>query len=162
MSIGWQDSYLGQLRSIVGHRLLMAPGVRAVMRDREGRILWVRRADNGTWVMPAGSLEPGESVRECLTREVREETGLQVNHAVLFAIYTGPRFEYTNMYGDHNKMLAFAFLVENWSGDLMTGTDETIDARFFYHHEVPEMPALYRETIADLAHYLNESQVILK
>ncbi len=158
----WKDSYLGQLRNLVGHRMLIAPGARAVIRDREGRILLVRRSDNGAWVMPAGSLEIGESIGDCLAREVREETGLTVNHSLLFAVYSEPRFEYINGFGDHNKMLSFAFLVEDWSGAVVTETAETLDAAFFAEDSLPEIPDLYRETLLDLHRYLRDGRVILK
>lgn len=162
MSIEWKDSYLGQLRNLVGHRMLIAPGARAVIRDRAGRILLVRRSDNGAWVMPAGSLELGESIGDCLVREVREETGLTVNQALLFAVYSAPRFEYTNGFGDHNKMLSFVFLVEDWSGELVTQTQETADAAFFAEDALPELPDLYRETLEELHGYLGDGRVILK
>lgn len=64
MSIQWEHSYMGQLRKLVGHRLLIAPGVRAIIQERAGRTLLIRRSDNGVWAMPAGGLEPGESAMD--------------------------------------------------------------------------------------------------
>ena len=160
MSIPWEDSYLGQLRKVVGNRKLIAPVARAVIRDRDGRILFVRRSDNGAWVMPAGGLELGESILDCLKREVREETGLEVTAATPIAIYSEPRFEYTNKYGAENKILSIVFLVEDWVGELLTGTDETTDARFFRLDELPDIPELYRETLEDLKNY--SGKVIVK
>ncbi|GIP39439.1 phosphohydrolase [Paenibacillus sp. J31TS4] len=162
MSIRWEDSYLGQLRQQVGSRMLIAPAVRAVIENREGELLLVKRRDNGEWVMPAGGLELHESIMDCLKREVKEETGLNVLTAQLFALYTEPRFEYTNGYGDANKLFSCVFLVTEWDGALLRETDETTDAAFFPPDRLPELPALYRETLADRNRFRLEGDVIVK
>ena len=84
----YEESYLGQIRKLIGRRELIITGARAVIRDGEGRILFVRRRDNGLWGMPAGSQELGESILDCLRREVKEETGLHVISATPLAIYS--------------------------------------------------------------------------
>jgi len=46
---------------------------------RDGRVLLVERAKPplmGLWSLPGGHIEPGETAREALLRELREETGL--------------------------------------------------------------------------------------
>jgi ADP-ribose pyrophosphatase YjhB (NUDIX family) len=55
-------------------------GVSGLIRDDQGRILLLRhtyRRDK-PWGLPGGGLKPGESLEECLLREVREETGMNV------------------------------------------------------------------------------------
>lgn len=55
-------------------------GVGAVIL-REGRVLIVRRANQplqGEWSIPGGALDLGEKLRDGVAREVREETGLEV------------------------------------------------------------------------------------
>jgi 8-oxo-dGTP diphosphatase len=53
-----------------------------VLRDREGRVLVIRRGPrarrSGYWAPPSGELEPGESTEQAIIREMREETGLDV------------------------------------------------------------------------------------
>jgi 8-oxo-dGTP diphosphatase len=54
--------------------------VGAVVIDRAGRVLLVRRARPpamGAWTLPGGHVEPGESPESAIVREVREETGLE-------------------------------------------------------------------------------------
>lgn len=160
MTITYEDSYAGRLRGNVGNRRLILPSARAIVRDAEGRVLFVRRRDNGHWVMPAGSLELGESILDCLRREVEEESGLTIVSATLIATYSEPRFAFTNAYGGEHQMLSLVFRVDEWAGELATTTDETTDARFFALDALPELPPLYEETLHDLAAF--DGKVILK
>lgn len=55
--------------------------VGAVVRDDRDRLLLVRRGRDpglGQWSLPGGRVEPGETAREAVVREVEEETGLRV------------------------------------------------------------------------------------
>jgi ADP-ribose pyrophosphatase YjhB (NUDIX family) len=157
----YEASYLGQLRMLVGNRTLISIGTRAILQDEQGRVLLVRRTDNGLWAMPAGSMELDESVSDCLKREVFEETGLVVLEATPVAIYSEPRFAYTTAYGDPYQMFAIAFRVDKWQGDLLSKTDETMAANFFPLDELPEsLHAFYRETLDDLKKY--EGRLIVK
>jgi len=60
--------------------------VAAVLRDARGRILLARRTAGrdlaGAWEFPGGKVEPGESPREALDRELHEELGIRVLDAV--------------------------------------------------------------------------------
>lgn len=62
-------------------RCIWGLSVRAIIRDRRGNILMVRRHPaskffGGTWELPGGKADAGESFDVALPREVREETGL--------------------------------------------------------------------------------------
>ena len=160
MSAAYEQSYLGQLRKLVGKRKLLVITARAIIRDQAGRLLLVRRRDNGAWVMPAGTMELDESILDCLTREVREETGLTVVSAVPMAIYSEPRFSFVTAYGDPYQPLSIVFVVDQWEGELLVETDETADARFFHLDELPDVPARYLETLEDLRRY--DGRVIVK
>ena len=86
------------------------PAARAVIFDDQGRILLIRRDDNRQWALPAGGMEPGESVTQCMEREVLEETGLTVESATAFAIYSEPRF--TAPTRPEAQLLTVAYRVE--------------------------------------------------
>ncbi|MFF2504929.1 NUDIX hydrolase [Streptomyces sp. NPDC058067] len=57
-----------------------------VVRD-DGRLLAIRRADNGTWELPGGVLELDEAPEAGVRREVREETGINVEVDELTGVY---------------------------------------------------------------------------
>jgi ADP-ribose pyrophosphatase YjhB (NUDIX family) len=65
----------------------------AVVLRQDGAVLLVRRGRPpaaGTWSLPGGRIEPGESPSEAAVREVREETGLAVRALGLLEIVRVP------------------------------------------------------------------------
>jgi 8-oxo-dGTP diphosphatase len=63
-----------------GHRPRI-PCVGAIIKDPGGRLLLIKRGhapQAGRWSLPGGRVEPGESDQQAVIREIREETGLQV------------------------------------------------------------------------------------
>ncbi|MFB6525617.1 NUDIX hydrolase [Streptomyces sp. NPDC056399] len=58
----------------------------AVVRN-DGRLLAIRRADNGTWELPGGVLELTETPEAGVAREVLEETGIHVEVDELTGVY---------------------------------------------------------------------------
>ncbi|WP_328725614.1 NUDIX hydrolase [Streptomyces sp. NBC_00259] len=58
----------------------------AVVRE-DGRLLAIRRADNGTWELPGGVLELTEAPEDGVAREVWEETGIRVEVDELTGVY---------------------------------------------------------------------------
>jgi 8-oxo-dGTP diphosphatase len=61
--------------------------VAGIVVDDNGRVLVIRRRDNGHWEPPGGVLEIGESFEEGVRREVQEETGLPVAVEQLTGVY---------------------------------------------------------------------------
>ncbi|MFD0273374.1 NUDIX hydrolase [Kitasatospora sp. NPDC127111] len=58
----------------------------AVVRE-DGRVLAIRRADNGAWEPPGGVLELSEAVEDGVRREIYEETGIKVGVERLTGVY---------------------------------------------------------------------------
>lgn len=54
-----------------------------VLRDREGRVLNVRKRDTHAFMLPGGKPEPGESAADCAAREVKEELAIELSPAAL-------------------------------------------------------------------------------
>jgi len=116
----------------------LRPGVAAVISDGAGRILLQRRSDNGLWGLPGGSVEIGESVRDAIRREVREETGLSVEVVRLIGVYSDPRFQIVR-YPDGNVVhyISTLFACRIVAGEVQTG-DETLELQFFDPADLPD------------------------
>ncbi|MEA5618296.1 NUDIX hydrolase [Cronbergia sp. UHCC 0137] len=57
----------------------------------DGRIVLIRRTDNGRWALPGGMVDWGEDVPSTVRRELMEETGLEVtNIRRLVGVYSSP------------------------------------------------------------------------
>ena len=61
--------------------------VGAAIVNNDGRVLAIRRRDNGHWEPPGGVLELEETIEDGLVREVREETGLTVKPERVTGVY---------------------------------------------------------------------------
>ena len=112
------------------------PSVSAVIW-RDGRLLLQQRADGGQWGLPGGSVDIGETVAQAILREVREETGLEVQRGRLIGVYSDPAFQVLQ-YPDgqvwHYVNLCFECAV--LEGTLAT-SDETLALDFFSPSELP-------------------------
>ena len=126
------------------------PAVAAVIHNGDGRILLQRRSDNGLWGLPGGSVEIGESVRDAIVREVREETGLTVEVVRLIGVYSDPRIQIVR-YPDGNVVHYISTLFECriLAGTLQT-CDETLDLEFFDPAKPPhDLVPMHRIRIQD-------------
>ena len=66
----------------------------AVIIERDGKVLLIKRKNAhgaGTWAVPGGHLEFGETPEACAMRETREEVGIAISH-VRFAAITNDLF----------------------------------------------------------------------
>lgn len=98
----------------------------AVIFDRQGRLLLQQRSDGGQWGLPGGSVEIGESLREAVAREVREETGLAVVPHRLVGLYSDPGFQIVR-YPDGNAWHYVTVCFEcRVRGGQLTTCDETL------------------------------------
>ncbi|MBL8608116.1 MAG: NUDIX hydrolase [Myxococcales bacterium] len=78
-----------------GRHVLRRPvmGIAMAAHTADGRWLLIRRADTGTWALPGGTVEWGETLRTSLARELEEEGGV-----------VAPRFErVTGVYSEPDR-----------------------------------------------------------
>lgn len=84
---------------------------------REGKVCMIRRAADaawmpGKWCLPAGHVEDGEGMRDCLAREALEEVGVIIDPAE-------PRFVHVQYRRkpDQAPYADFYFVTEKWEGE---------------------------------------------
>jgi 8-oxo-dGTP diphosphatase len=77
----------------VARALLRRPvvGIAAAAQTADGRWLLIRRSDTGTWALPGGTLEWGETLRDTIVRELAEEAGVtEVEIGRVVGVYSRP------------------------------------------------------------------------
>ncbi len=98
------------------------------------RILLIRRGREpfkGEWGVPGGRIEDDETAEQCLVREMKEETGLDVEPVKLVGIYSDPL-------RDPRLIIAAAYLVKRTGGEVRGG-DDAAEAGWY---ELDKMPPL--------------------
>jgi 8-oxo-dGTP pyrophosphatase MutT (NUDIX family) len=128
--------YIQELRELVGHRPIIMVGAAALILDPKGRLLLQRRADDGRWGLPGGSMEPGESIEETVRREVLEETGLKMGAIHLFGVFSGAAHFHIYPNGDQIYDLCVAFVTHEADGNLLHD-HESLALRFFRLDTLP-------------------------
>jgi ADP-ribose pyrophosphatase YjhB (NUDIX family) len=109
----------------------------AITFDDRGRVLLHRRTDNGRWALPGGAIETGETADVAVVREVREETGFDVEVVRLVGVYSDPQHT-TIAYPDGNVVsyVALAFECRVLGGEPML-SDETSAVDWFDPKSLP-------------------------
>jgi ADP-ribose pyrophosphatase YjhB (NUDIX family) len=102
-------------------------------------ILLMRRSDNAHWGLPGGYVEPGESVVAAARREVREETGYEIELGRLVGVYSDPKTVVID-YGDRRRVQAINLCFEAIAGEpgAATTPQETLEVGFFDMARLPE------------------------
>lgn len=112
--------------------------VTGALPDVEGRLLMVRRADNGHWCLPGGGVDSGERVVEAVVREMEEETGIHVKPVNLVGIYSSPDviISYENG-GRQYQVVSLMFLCEPMYGE-PRASEETTGWGYFPAGALPQ------------------------
>ncbi|MFC7933502.1 NUDIX hydrolase [Streptomyces cinereoruber] len=130
----------------------MVVAASAVVTDGGGRILLQRRRDNDLWALPGGGMDMGDSLPGTAVREVKEETGLDVEITGLVGTYTDPRhiIEYSD--GEVRRQFNVCFRARVTGGELRI-SDESTELRFVDREELDTLPMHHTQRLR-LAHYL--------
>jgi ADP-ribose pyrophosphatase YjhB (NUDIX family) len=111
----------------------------AVVLDAEGRVLLQRRSDNGHWGLPGGGVEIGEPVSATVAREVREETGYEVEPLRLVGVYSDPAILQVVRYPDGRAIQYVTVLFEcRLAGGAAALSDETTAIDWRRPDDLPE------------------------
>jgi ADP-ribose pyrophosphatase YjhB (NUDIX family) len=130
----------------------LVPGASAVVLDEAGRILLHRRDDNELWSIPGGGMEVGERIADTVVREVREETGLEVEPEAIVGIYSNPQHVVEYGDGEIRQQFSVCFACRLVGGELAT-SDESLEVGFFTPAEIEAMP-VHESIRLRIRHYL--------
>lgn len=97
--------------------------VAVVVRNESGHVLMIERTDNGLWAVPGGAQDIGETTREAAVREVREETGIEVEVTDIVGIYSDPRHVIAYDDGEVRQEFSIVFHARPIRGELRTSSE---------------------------------------
>ncbi len=103
--------------------------------ERDGKYLLVQETQPrcyGLWSIPAGQLDPGETIFDGAAREIREECGLETKMTGICEI--GNR-----VYSEPKTFAVVIFTTEIIGGEVQVDHDEIMDARWFSYEELVAM-----------------------
>ncbi|MBL1073447.1 NUDIX domain-containing protein [Nocardia sp. 2] len=117
----------------------LKPGGSALVVDDVGRVLMQRRGDSGNWSLPGGIMEIGETLEQCVIRETKEETGLDIEITRLLGIYTDPAHVIEYADGEIRQEFAITYYGRVIGGEIEV-SDESTAVRFISMGELSELP----------------------
>jgi 8-oxo-dGTP pyrophosphatase MutT (NUDIX family) len=145
--------YIEELRKFIGTYPIIHVGAAALIFDKQGRLLLLRRTDNGCWGISGGGMEPGESLADTVKRETREESGLEIEQMTLFDVFSGPEFYYCYPNGDKVYNVTAVYRSHKVSGSIQINQDEHTEARYFDLSALPaEISPPIRPILEKLIH----------
>lgn len=109
-----------------------------------GKVLLIRRATEpfkGEWALPGGRIDKDETPEECVRREMREETSLEVEPVSMIGLYSHAGWKPAGK-------ISAAFLVKKTGGNLKAGP-EALEVAWFPMGSLPKLCANHGSILAD-------------
>ena len=119
----------------------------SVIKDRSILLARSPRFLNGMYSILAGFVEPGETLEECVQREIKEEVGIEVENIRYFGSQNWP-FPHSMMIG---------FTADYSRGEITIDNKEIIAAQWFKADEVPRLPGSYSIARKMIDCFINDS-----
>ncbi len=94
---GLVEEWLTQVGEGVPGYVTPKVAVGAAVGNDRGELLLIQRADSGAWLYPTGWCDVGYSAAEVVVKEVREETGIEVEPVRLIAVLDGLRLGFARI-----------------------------------------------------------------
>ena len=129
-------SYVSEIRSIIGHKMLLLAGANVILARDDGFILLQQRKD-GSWGLLGGLLEPGESLEETAVREVKEETNLDINTLNFIKVFSGAEYSFTLANKDEINVITALYFSDDWSGELRNDHTDGLQLKFYPPNRLP-------------------------
>ncbi|UTI86390.1 NUDIX hydrolase [Mammaliicoccus sciuri] len=130
--------YISSLRDKVGHAPVILVGALVLIFNKDKQVLLQLRSDNESWGLPGGTMELGESFEEGATREVYEETNLEIQNLKFITNFSGKDYHMVYPNGDQAYTVTALFESEEYEGELSADIKETQNLKFFDIDKLPQ------------------------
>ena len=107
----------------------IVPSVTAIVSNEVGELLLVHKTDNDLWALPGGAMDVGEYMADAVVREVKEETGIDVEVVGVVGIYSNPNHVMAYDDGEVRQQCSICFTTRMVGGHLATSS-ETSEVEF--------------------------------
>lgn len=131
----------------------LVPAVSAIVMTPDGGLVLHRREDNDLWALPGGVMELGESITDCVVREVREETGLDVRPDYVVGVYSDPGHVFAYDDGEVRQEYSVCVSCQVVGGELRISSEST-DLGTFAVHDIDRL-AMHPRIRARITDYLD-------
>ena len=113
---------------------------------RDGKVLLVREISDGCWTLPGGWADVNQTARECVEREIAEESGFKARALTLAAVHD---YQRSNRPSRHIDSIYKMFFLCEIIGGAAAPSDETSEVDFFARDALPPL-SLGRATQAQI------------
>ncbi len=135
------SEYIRRLRAKIGSELLLLPSVTVLAFDANERVVLVRHSNQGLWVAPGGMIEPDETPEAAALREMREETGYEVELLRILGVYGGrPEFRIQYRNGDEAAYVMTVYEARLRAGSPRPDGEEVLEVGLFSADEASDLP----------------------
>jgi ADP-ribose pyrophosphatase YjhB (NUDIX family) len=117
----------------------VVPSVTVAVRDDRARLLLIHKIDNDLWALSGGGHDAGESIVDTAVREVREETGIEVEIVGLVGTYTDPRHVMAYDDGEVRQQFSLCFHGRMTGGSAREDGTETKAVRWVDPADIPNL-----------------------
>jgi 8-oxo-dGTP diphosphatase len=119
---------------------VVVPSVFVAARWLGGRLLLVRRCDSGTWELPGGRVDVGETAVDAAVRETAEEAGVRVLVTGFAGLFSDPGHVVRSPDGEVRQQFALLFRARALGGVPRGDLHETSEAAWVAPRDLPGLP----------------------
>jgi len=130
------SGYIRTIREKIGHDPLLICGASVIVYEN-GKVLLQKRKDDGCYGYIGGCVELYEEVEQAAKREMFEETGLTALKLELFDVFSGEDMIHIYPNKDKVSIVDIVFICIDFTGDIITSTNETTDCKWFSIDNLP-------------------------
>lgn len=131
-------AYIERIRKLVGNDPIIFNSSGLILRNNSGHVLLQYRIDTKNWGLPGGYMELGETFKETLIRELKEEMSLSVKELTLYDVFSGADFYHEYPNGDKVYSVIAIYLAEKDIERIKVDYVEISEVKFFPVNKLPE------------------------